>query len=101
MAAYFFTDTQLEAIAGALGDTSDGLSNSEISFLLGASKLEDVGPAPNKRGRLYNAFAYSQNSRQDRIHIQAFIRKTMKPERYVGNPERFVGIQRVRSHKHT
>lgn len=91
--AYFFTETQLEAIAAALGDTSDGLTNPEIAFLLVASKLDDVGPAPNKRGRLYNAFAHSQNSRHDRIHIQAFIRKAMKPERYVANPERFEGLR--------
>jgi uncharacterized protein (TIGR02391 family) len=93
LATYFFKDTQLEAIAGALADTSDGLTNSEITFLLAASRLDDVGPAPNKRGRLYNAFAQSQNTLQKRTHIQAFIRKAMKPERYLSNPDRFEALR--------
>ena len=84
-----FTETQLEAISNALGDTADGLTGSEIDFLLSASRINDVAPALNKRGRLYNAFAYSQNKRQDRTHILAFIRKAMKPERYVKRPDRF------------
>jgi uncharacterized protein (TIGR02391 family) len=87
--ANFFTETQLEAIANALGDTTEGLTGSEIAFLLSASKLADVGVAANKRGRIYDAFANSQNARQDRICILAFIRKAMKPERHLKHPGRF------------
>lgn len=93
MSSLFFTDTQLEAIAAALGDTSSGLTGSEIGFLLSASRITDVDPSATKRIRLYNAFAVDQNSRQDRLHVLAFIRKSMKPERYVSNPDRFESVR--------
>lgn len=35
----FFSQDQLEAIAGALGDTSDGLTGPEIKHLLASSKI--------------------------------------------------------------
>lgn len=89
MRSLFFTDTQLEAIAAALGDTSSGLTGSEIGFLLSASRIADVDPSATKRVRLYNAFANDQNSIQDRLRVLAFVRKSMKPERYVSNPDRF------------
>jgi hypothetical protein len=61
--AMYFTDTQIKAIAAALGDTADGLTGSEIDFLIPASRMVDYGgPAQNKRTRLYNAFAHSQNT---------------------------------------
>jgi uncharacterized protein (TIGR02391 family) len=88
--AMFFTETQLKAIAAALGDTADGLTGSEIDFLISASRMTDYGgPAQNKRTRLYNVFAQSQNTTQDRVNILAFIRKAMKPESHVKHPGRF------------
>jgi hypothetical protein len=84
-----FSQSQLEAIADALGDTSDGLNGSEIAHLLGSCKMKDPDPTLTKRQRLYNAFAVSQNERQDRLAIFAFIRKAMKPERFARQPERF------------
>jgi len=84
-----FTQSQLEAIAAALADTSEGLTGSEIGHLLATCRLSDPTPSMTKRHRLYNAFAESQNSRQDRRAILAFIRHAMKPERYARCPERF------------
>ncbi|QCI66328.1 TIGR02391 family protein [Phreatobacter stygius] len=84
-----FTQSQLQAIADALGDTRDGLSGSEIGHLLASSKINDTDPALTKRHRLYNAFAHDQNTRQDRMHVIAFIRKAMKPERFARESERF------------
>jgi hypothetical protein len=52
-----FTQMQLQAIADALGDTSEGLTGSEIHHLLLTSKMMDVDPSGTKRHRLYNAFA--------------------------------------------
>lgn len=89
MSSPFFTDTQLEAIAAALGDTSSGLTGPEIGFLLSASRISDVDPTASKRVRLYNAFVNNQNSRQNRTYVLAFIRKSMKPERYLSNLGRF------------
>lgn len=84
-----FTASQLEAIADALGHTSEGLTGSEIAFLLGSAQITDETPTLTKRIRLYNAFAGSQNKRQDRAAVLAFIRKSMRPERYVREPDRF------------
>jgi uncharacterized protein (TIGR02391 family) len=85
----FFTEGQLRAIADALGDTTDGLSGSEIAELLAVCQIVDVDPAITKRRRLFNAFAHDQNTRQARTHILAFIRKAMRPERFLRCPDRF------------
>ncbi|CDX38211.1 Ymh [Mesorhizobium sp. ORS 3359] len=84
-----FTQDQLQAIADALGDTSAGLTGSEVGFLLRTCEIRDTDPSITKRHRLYNAFAHEQNTRGDRIRILGFIRKAMKPTRFVREPERF------------
>lgn len=84
----FFSQDQLEAIAGALGDTTDGLTGSEIQYLLVSSKMTDPGPL-TKRIRIYNAFVESQNTKQNRTHVLEFIRLAMKPARYSREPERY------------
>lgn len=84
-----FSQMQLRAIADALGDTSEGLSGSEIAHLLATARMIDTDPAITKRDRLYNAFAHHQNSHLDWTHIQAFIRFAMKPERYLRDQHRF------------
>ncbi len=83
-----FTQDQLEAIAGALGDTSAGLTGSEIQILLTSSKMTDPGPI-TKRIRIYNAFADSQNTNKNRTNILEFIRLAMKPARYTREPQRY------------
>jgi uncharacterized protein (TIGR02391 family) len=88
MATAFFTQDQLEAIAGALGDTEHGLTGTEIEQLIATCKMNDSGPG-TKRVRLYNAFAESQNSRQNRTHVLEFVRQAMKPARHSRLPERF------------
>jgi uncharacterized protein (TIGR02391 family) len=85
----YFAEAQLRGIADALGDTERGLTGSEIGDLLAACRIADIDAAMTKRHRLYNAFAYDQNNRQARAHILAFIRKAMKPERFLRCPERF------------
>lgn len=84
-----FTQSQVEAIAAALGDTNDGLTGPEIGHLLRICGMSDPTPQITKRHRLHNAFAASQNSRGDRGAILAFVRKSMKPERHLRNPARF------------
>jgi uncharacterized protein (TIGR02391 family) len=83
-----FTQVQLEAIAGALGDTDDGLSNPEITLLIQSAKMVDPGQM-TKRHRIYNAFAESQNSKRNRTHVLQFIRLAMSPARYSREPHRF------------
>ena len=60
-----FSQEQLEAIAGALGDTDVGLKGSEIALLIASCEMTDPGEI-TKRHRIYNAFVTSQNARQDR-----------------------------------
>ena len=67
--AKMFTQMQLQAIADALGDTSEGLTGSEIHHLLLTSKIMDIDPPATKRHRLYNAFVAYQNAMQDRRHL--------------------------------
>ena len=81
-----FTQDQLEAIAGALGDTSAGLTGTEIQYLLASSKMTDPGPI-TKRIRIYNAFAESQNTKKNRTNILEFIRLAMKPARSTREPQ--------------
>lgn len=83
-----FSQEQLEAIAGALGDTSQGLTNSDIGFLIQSARMVDPGEG-TKRIRLYNAFAESQNSKRNRTHVLQFIRLAVSPARYSREPHRF------------
>jgi len=64
-----FTSSQLRAIADALADTTEGLTGSEISHFLSVCGMIDNDPQITKRHRLYNAFAGSQNERQDHTRI--------------------------------
>ncbi len=84
-----FPQEQVRAIADALGDTTDGLTGSEIGHLLATCKITDPDPALTKRHRLYNAFANDQNRRQHRRNILQFIRIAMKPERFAREAHRF------------
>lgn len=84
-----FSQSQLEAIAAALADTTEGLTGSEIGHLLMTCRMYDPSPSPTKRYRLYNAFVDSRSSRQDRRAVLAFVRNAMKPERYARCTERF------------
>lgn len=83
-----FTPDQMEAIAGALGDTEIGLTNPEIEFLIRSAKMVDPGKT-TKRVRIFNAFAESQNSKRNRTHILEFVRLAMSPARYSREPHRF------------
>ena len=52
---------QLERIAKIIGDTSEGLTGSQIGHALLQYGLKDVDPSNTKWKRLYNSFAESQN----------------------------------------
>lgn len=84
-----FSASELEAIAGALGDTDDGLTGPEIGHLLANCRMDDPSPDITKRKRLYNAFAIRQNSSQNQRAILEFILQAMKPERYARQSGRF------------
>lgn len=84
-----FTQVQLTAICDALGHTDQGLTGSEIAHLLATCHIADTHPDLTKRHRVFNALANDQNGRGNRTGILAFMRHSMKPERFVRAPERF------------
>jgi hypothetical protein len=84
-----FAQSEIEAIAAALADTSEGLTGTEIGHILASLKMADPAPTMTKWRRLHNAFVERQNYNQNRRAILQFIREAMKPERYAKQPERF------------
>jgi hypothetical protein len=85
----WFSQSELEAIARALGDTSEGLKGSEIGQILRTLNMIDPTPTATKWVRLLNAFVERQNRSKNRRAILEFIRQALKPERYAREPERF------------
>lgn len=82
-----FSQIEVEGIAGALGDTTLGLTGTEIGHILSTLKMSDPEPTANKRNRLLAAFAVDQNKRQNRTAILEFIRRAMAPARWLGKRE--------------
>ena len=93
MAEKIFAQSELEAIAAALGDTSEGLTGSEISHLLAAIKMADPSPTSTKWVRLHDAFVERQNKAQNRRAILEFMRQAMQPARHSKRPERFEAMR--------
>lgn len=88
-----FSQSDLEAIAAALGDTSEGLTGTEIRHLLETLRMADPTPDMSKWKRLHNAFVERQNYSRNRRAIMEFIRQAMKPARYAKCPERFEAMR--------
>lgn len=88
-AAKFFSQSEIQAIADALGDTDIGLTGTEIGQILRVAQIPDPDPSFAKRHRLLNAFAASQNTKQHRRNILQFIREAMAPASHARRPERF------------
>lgn len=82
-------DQYLQAICDALGDTSTGLSGSEIGRLLGQCGINDLLPDGTKRYRLYQALNARQHGDQCANNILAFVLAAMNPVRYVDHPDVF------------
>ena len=59
-----FTQPTLEVISKILGDTNEGLTGSEIQYLLMQCQIADIEPTITKWRRLYSAFAEYQNRNQ-------------------------------------
>lgn len=84
-----FTESELQAIAQALADTSEGLSGSEIAYLLSSIRMSDPTPTMTKWKRLFHAFVERQNHSKNRRAVLEFIRRAMRPERYAKEAHRF------------
>lgn len=84
-----FTQPVLKVISKILGETYEGLTGSEIQYLLMQSKITDIEPDLTKWKRLYSAFANYQNIQQCSNNILSFISLALAPAKYVDNPESF------------
>lgn len=84
-----FDKPNLEAIADILGDTSTGLTGSEIGRYLRECGIPDPDPSLTKRHRLYNALAAKQLTDHCANNILAFITNVMNPVRHVGANDYF------------
>ncbi|GEN66261.1 TIGR02391 family protein [Chryseobacterium rhizosphaerae] len=84
-----FTAQILEALCKTIADTSNGLTGSEIGYLLANVQIKDIDPANTKWKRLFNAFVECQNKELCSNSILRFIQQAMDPVRYVKNEELF------------
>jgi uncharacterized protein (TIGR02391 family) len=83
------TEQQLQAICDVLGDTSEGLTGSEIGRLLTQSAIDDPLPGFTKRDRLYQALYQKQKLDQCANNVINFIHSAMNPIRYTENQALF------------
>ena len=79
----------LEMISNVLGDTSQGLTGTEIHYFLLQANIEDIDPTLTKRYRLYNALANEQNKNRCSNQILNFIGDVLAPSRFVDAPNEF------------
>lgn len=84
-----FSPQDLEAICRVLADTDDGLTGSEIGYLLQDCRIPDTDPGMTKWKRLFNALVHFQNEHQVGNHVVIFIKKAMNPASYTGKPGMF------------
>ena len=82
-------ESHLEAICEVLGDTSAGLTGSEIGKYLDACGIKDPNPGLTKRHRLFTALQARQATDGCSNNVFAFIKKVMSPARYHANPTCF------------
>lgn len=84
-----FDAQRLEAIAKVLGDTENGLTGSQIGYLLRDSNIPDIDPTNTKWKRLFNAFIAFQNEHQVGNHVVVFITRAMAPASYTERQTEF------------
>jgi len=84
-----FDESVLRTICSVLGDTSEGLTGSEIGQLLRECNIADLLPGYTKRDRLYEALNQQQKNDGCGNNIVAFIYRAMNPVRYTKNPHIF------------
>lgn len=79
----------LEVISNILGDTTEGLTGTEIHRFLLQANIDDIDQTNTKRHRLFNALANEQNKHKCSNQILNFIGLVLNPSRFVNNHTRF------------
>jgi len=88
-----FRSGQLQSICKAIGDTSDGLTGSEIGQALTECGINDPASGMTKWKRLYAALGERQSSDRSGNIVAVLIQRTMEPARWVGESHRFQVIR--------
>ncbi|MCH8618133.1 TIGR02391 family protein [Undibacterium sp. TS12] len=84
-----FASAELEAVCKVLADSTNGLTGTEIAYLLLEIGVADTDPTLTKWKRLYNAMVHKQNEVQAGNFLIQFINKAMAPAKYVSMPDLF------------
>lgn len=74
----------LRRLCEVLGDTTHGLTGSEIGRLLAEQRINDPGDGITKRERLYAALADAQARNGNGVPVLNFIARAMAPVSYTG-----------------
>ncbi len=88
-----FSKANLEQACNVLGDTSTGLTGSEIGRYLRECGIDDPNPGMTKRIRLYDALVARQRTDGCANNVCAFIQRVMNPVLHVQLPDYFESKQ--------
>ena len=83
----------IESLSKILGDTSYGLSGSEITKYLGECNIPDPGINSTKWKRLYDSLSQKQKYDRCANNVLSFILHVMRPSRYFDRQEWFESIR--------
>ena len=84
-----FDAQHLQSICKVLADTTEGLTGSEIQYVLSDCRVSDVSPEMTKWKRLFNALVEAQNKEKMGNRTIMFITRVMNPVQYSSNPQKF------------
>jgi uncharacterized protein (TIGR02391 family) len=82
-------ENRLQAVCDVIGDTSAGLTGSEIGQLLQQCNIPDSEPGITKRKRLFAALKAKQDRDDCANNVLAFVQTALDPVRFVGNQSAF------------
>lgn len=86
-------ENHIQAICDIIGDTSQGLTGSDIGRLLSQCVIQDRNPAMTKRHRLFLALRTKQESDACANNVLNFVQTVMNPVRFVGNSAGFEALR--------
>ncbi len=79
----------LHSLCSIVGDTTEGLSGTQIGKYLASAGIEDPFPGITKRDRLFSALKAQQEKDSCSNNIFSFLIKVMNPVNYVKQPDIF------------
>ena len=88
-----FNEANLEQVCDVLGDTSSGLTGSEIGRYLRDCEIADPNPGITKRIRLFDALVARQRLDACANNVCTFIQRVMNPVLHVQSPDYFKSKQ--------